>query len=70
MKGTICEWNNGKGYNRGLMIEKNQIRSLLKQKRIVLLELNEDFTLKKNEKGGNIIAIVDQSRVKVIGYQD
>ena len=70
MKGTILEWNNDKGYRRGLFVPEKQIKSLTHQGRCVVLMLDEDLNLEKNEKGGNVIGIVDQKKTKVIGFQD
>lgn len=70
MRGTILEWNNGQGYRRGLFVPEKQIKSLTHQGRCVVLMLDEDLNLEKNEKGGNVIGIVDQKKTKVIGFQD
>jgi hypothetical protein len=70
MKGTILEWNNDKGYRRGLFVQDKQIKSLTHQGRLVVFMLDENSNLQKNEKGGNIIGIVDKNKTKVIGFQD
>ncbi len=70
MKGVIIEWNNGKGYRRGLIVQEKQIKSLLHQGRNLVYLMDEDLNLEKNEKGGNIICLVDKRNMKVIGFQD
>ena len=71
MQGEIVEWYNAKGeYRLGLFTPKDQIQDLIKQGRITVRMLKPDFTLTINEKGGNILGIVDSKKVKVIGYQD
>ena len=70
MKGQILEWNNGKGYQRGLLVADKQIKSLTHQGRALVYMLDEDFNLEKNEKGGNVIGIVTLKESKCIGFQD
>lgn len=70
MKGQILEWNNGKGYRRGLLVDDKQIKSLTHQGRALVYMLDEDLNLEKNEKGGNVIGIVTLKDSKCIGFQD
>lgn len=70
MKGQILEWNNDKGYRRGLFAADKQIKSLTRQGRIVVYMLDEDLNLQTNEKGGKIIGIVELKKTKCIGFQD
>ena len=70
MKGQILEWNNDKGYRRGLLVADKQIKELTHQGRALVYMLYEDFNLQKNEKGGNVIGIVDLKKTKLIGFQD
>ena len=69
MKGQILEWNNGKGYRRGLMVLDKQIKSLTHQGRAVVYIFNGEF-LETNEKGGYVIGIVTLKNTKLIGFQD
>ena len=70
MKGQILEWNNGKGYRRGLLVPDKQIKSLTHQGRALVYMLDEDLNLEKNEKGGYVIGIVTLKDSKCIGFQD
>lgn len=65
------EWNNGKGYQRGLLVPDKQVKQLTKQGRALVYMLDENFDLVKNEKGGNVIGIIPNIKeAKVIGFQD
>lgn len=70
MKGQILEWNNGKGYQRGLFAADKQIKSLTHQKRGLVYLLDEDLNFKKNEKGQRILTVIELSKCKCIGFQD
>ena len=70
MKGQILEWNNGKGYRRGLLVADKQIKSLTHQGRALVYILDEDLNLEKNEKGGNVIGLVTLKETKLIGFQN
>ena len=69
--GQILEWNDGKGYRRGLLAaHKEQPASLRKQGRAIVYMLDEDNNLQKNEKGGNILHIVQIDKTKLVGFID
>lgn len=71
MRGKILEWNNDKGDKRiGLLVPDRQVKSLTSQGRGLVYMLDEDFNIKKNEKGGLELGVVTMSKAKCIGFQD
>jgi hypothetical protein len=69
MRGQILEWNNGKGYRRGLMVADKQIKSLAQQGRAVVYILDENLNIKITD-GKKEVALVTLSKTKCIGFQD
>lgn len=70
MKGQVLEWNNGRGYQRGLLIPSKQIKTLTNQGRALVYLLDDNLELQKNENGGNIAKIVRIKETKCIGFKD
>ena len=71
MKGQILEWNNGKGYRRGLLVSgKEQPKALTRQGRALVYMLDENLNLQKNENGSNIGHIVTLEETKLVGFID
>lgn len=69
MRGQILEWNNGKGYRRGLLVPDKQVKSLTRQGRGVVYILDEDLNIQEDN-GKKVVGIVTLSKTKCIGFQD
>jgi hypothetical protein len=70
MKGQIIEWNNDKGYRRGLLVAGETPESLVKQGRALVYILDENLNIQRDNEGKQLKGVVTLKNTILIGFQD